>query len=602
MNGSRKRQVEWVERHERGENLRHQHPSQEVGSRVFPVTNQAPMQQQMYPFVPPQQQHPSDYVQGQAPFVLASRTNDSTYNGTAFPMGLSGTVGPSRISTAIPQQPKSANQIVPPTGIPFDNGEFAQTVPGYYPQAQLSRKSAEVKTFVQAYNTGPGAPANMQTPHDAKHSTGNTGFPGPYPTGTQGPIYTAGMNTSPNPETTDENFNHQRSIDEEATNNGTQIHAPGGNMMTAALRFQNLRKYHSDRAILRLHEFINTINQSGPKMADSEYWRKKMNEMFVPRATLRYTKKVNSEYKYFEIAALMMPMMWVALSTLDVRRIEIVMMQLRADTLSNGNVFFHTPALTFSYHYSDGSQITYHAHMKGSFSPALKLEWLDVLVHKFTPGLSWNSMEKMLRTRPETVVKLSQRLLEAKENDVKIAEEGKDAEQKQDATIHNTIKELQSNFKVFRNISDQGIHEGMMRVLQVGDVMSALTDVYLYQKDRNIKSPLESLSLYVKDTKDGANSSSMTENIDGRTSVENSDTFKTERLAAGSDPMAMGNASPACSPRDVKGMRSGSVESVPAVRRRRSNKAVSRSAKTPSDSTPSQDDRNGIPGTKKIKF
>lgn len=85
-------------------------------------------------------------------------------------------------------------------------------------------------------------------------------------------------------------------------------------------------------------------------------------------------------------------------------------------------------------------------------------------------------------------------------------------------------------------------------------------------------------------------------------SVENSDTFKTERLAAGSDSMAMGNASPACSPRDVKGMKSGSVESVPAVRRRRSNKAVSRSAKTPSDSTPSHDDRNGIPGTKKIKF
>lgn len=636
MDGSSKRQFERSEHLEPGENPGHRQPSQESGSRVFPATSQLPMQPPMYPFIPQQQQqqqqqhiqqqqhmrqhiqqqqqhaqHPQapDYMQGQNPFVLASQVSNSPYSATPFPMGLNGSLGPSPIPTALPQQVKGSNLTVPPTGaqtpqqgyLPsaqFDNEEFPQELSAYYQQAQINRKSPDLDAFSKPYNPNYVAPySDLQ---GVRHPAGITGHSGQYHMGSHGQNHAPGSHNSPNApnlDAGDERLNNQRLTEEGNMHASGQNQAIASNFMAAALRFQNLRKYHSDRAVMRLHEFINTINQSGPRMSDSGYWRKTMNDMFTPRATLRYTKKIGTEYKFFEIAALMMPMMWVALGSLDVQRIEIVLMQLRADTLSNGNVFFHTPALTFSYHYSDGSQITYHAHMKGSFCPALKLEWLDILVHKFTPGMSWNSMERALTSKPEALLKLAQKLIQEKDYDQKVVEDGKDVEHRRNFAMQSTMKEMRSNFTVFRNISDQGVHEGMMRVLQVGDVMSALTDVYLYQRDNNIESPLDSLSLYVKDTRDGATPNGTVEQNGQGPNQENHDSHRSRM-----PPMA--NASPACSPRDMKGTRSGSTESLPAVKRRRSNKAVSKSAKTPSDSGPSSEDRNGsgIPGTKKIKF
>lgn len=587
MDNSRKRNFERQEQSEHNGNSGYQQPTQESGSRVFRATNQIPFQNAMYTFVPRQEQQTSGYGQAHNPFVMGSQTSDNSYNGS-YQMAASRAMNHSPSPTAIPHQPKRTSQTTP-------SAEYMQAMSSYYPQAQFPQ-ATDMGAFSRAYSPVLSAPVNgMQAPLGPRQPAG---VPGYHLMGKQASGFAQGLSNSPDPsnvENHDENIENQTSIKEERTDTGVQIQAPQSNFMTAALRFQYLRKYHSDRALLQLHEFIDKINRSAPHLSDTNFWRKTMNDMFTPRATLRYTRKMNSECKFFEISALMMPMMWVALSTLDISKIEIMTTQVKADTLSNGSVFFHCPSLTFSYNYSDGSQITYHAHMKGSFNTALKLEWLDVLVHKFTPGLSWNSMEKVLKTRPETLLKLSQKLIQAKEGNAKSNEGGRDIKSEQDLDIQETLKDVRSSFTVFKNITDEGIHEGMMRVLQVGDVMSALTDVYLYQKEKKIKSPLESLNLYVKNLKEGASSGNAAE--DDRNAKDNYETKKSKTSHSPNDQMAPTNASPACSPRDTKGVKTGGTEAVPPIRRKRSTKAVSRAGRTPSD-----EDRNSIPGTKKIKF
>ncbi|CAI4304947.1 AIS_collapsed_G0006700.mRNA.1.CDS.1 [Saccharomyces cerevisiae] len=75
---------------------------------------------------------------------------------------------------------------------------------------------------------------------------------------------------------------------------------------------------------------------------------------------------------------------------------EMKVLQLKTQVLSNSTIFFNCPRVTFVYYYPDGSYITHFAQMKGAFDLDLKINWLDISMHSFVPNIEWNAVERLL--------------------------------------------------------------------------------------------------------------------------------------------------------------------------------------------------------------
>lgn len=287
-------------------------------------------------------------------------------------------------------------------------------------------------------------------------------------------------------------------------------------------------------AILRFHDMINMINNSVGHISKLEYWQNFVHEMFTPNASLRYSKSSTIDFRQFDFLISLVPLLFVTLWKLGVVRIEVSPQQLKSEVLSNGCIFISCPRATFTYHYPDGSYITHFVQFKGIFTPGLKLEFGDLCMHSFVPGIEWNSLERLLSNQDasfEIFQKLSQLNNDNSNKDDKSNESiniptpnntnssksnantpstnpnhgdgmnkpGIDGENDKNIPPNfNAITQLRSYFSVFRNVSVFGSQEGLMRVMQVSTVMSALKNLRVYQKTHNINSPLEALNSYVQ--------------------------------------------------------------------------------------------------------
>lgn len=297
-----------------------------------------------------------------------------------------------------------------------------------------------------------------------------------------------------------------------------------------------VRKYLSNMAAIKFHEMIDMINMSAGRITQTNYWQRCMNLFFSSDAILRYSKTSSSEIRQFDFLVPLIPLIFVTLGRLGVVRIEIIALQLKTELLSNGSVFFDCPRCTFTYHYPDGSYITHFIQLKGLFNSNLKIEWGDLYMHSFVPGIEWNSLERLVSNN-FTCFDIFQKLsnppdvdsktgikneLQNQQNDfitlnssehqnfnktnpVKSEPNPESFSNNEGASIPNNlppnfaaITQLRSYFNVFRNVSVFGSQEGLMRVMQVSTVMSSLKHLRMYQKLHNIDSPLIALKEYVK--------------------------------------------------------------------------------------------------------
>lgn len=64
------------------------------------------------------------------------------------------------------------------------------------------------------------------------------------------------------------------------------------------------------------------------------------------------------------------------------------------------------------------------------------------------------------------------------------------------------ITKFRSNFEVFRNVSIYGTHDDIMRVMQIGNVVSAMKNIQEYQRLHNIVSPIEAFMKTAKEFKE----------------------------------------------------------------------------------------------------
>ncbi|QLQ79403.1 hypothetical protein HG537_0C00500 [Torulaspora globosa] len=531
---------------------------------MFTGQNTMPMQPAVYHYAG--QQH---MAQMQPAFSMGN----GSYNAVPISGTMSGSTGPSGFQ-GVPQP-----GMVPGSQFePVEQNRFAAHYSGPLPN--------------QAY-AGFMAPGNSSVASaDARAATG---YPGQYPADFVTQTY-VGAN--------DENVNKRRSSQEDETQSGRRIPMSGQSPMTAqspmvpTLRFEYLRKYQSEQALLQLYGFMDAINLAGPLIHDLGFWRKITDYYFSPRASVRHTRKLGTDYRLFEIAMPMLPIMWVTLSAMDVQKIEVSMSQTRTEVLSNGDIVFNTPALKFTYYYSDGSYVTNHSQLRGCFNASLKIQWLDVFMYKFSPGIEWSCLEAVL-ARPNLRLRNILKSAETSGLDERTNNNRSVNEKRED---QNDLNELRSNISVFKSIPGQGLHERLLRMFQVSDVMSALSDLCVYQRDQKIKSPLEALDLFVKQNR-GESIPTSAENINGLHSADSGEMARGKNFPAKEDQVSVGSTPTACSPKDTRGSRPATNENGPQPKRSRSSK-VSRASKSSSSSTPTSEsfDCNGIPGTKKIKF
>lgn len=589
---------------------------------IYQTQHQKPLQQYSYPIVQPQQV--PNYIQGTSPYILGNQMGAS-FGGIPFnSYGLKTSASCSPLLPAAQQHQRKMGPTNSQT-----NRQSSQQGQAYSTQAAPQSESVEPNLSIPSpYLKGPSnlrSTTPFSLPSNPRMSTYTSGesppnestgtlndadggfiFGAPYPIA----AYPGSLLASPyvpnftahadNPSKKNQKSNRNGEVDDTREAYKQQP-------ISKSLRSYCIRKFRSDRAIFRLHELVNMINLSEGKLGDLPYWKERVNYMFTPYGNLRYTKKCGTDFRYFEISVPMMPMMWVALGTIEVQRIELITPQLRAQVLSNGTILFHSPSLTFSYHYPDGSYITHHAQMKGSFDSALRIQWLDVCVYRSVPGMEWNSVEKLLSKQSHKIFEKLSKPGESDEMQNEKKNSGSDLKSgdTERPTNIEAMKELRSHITVFKNISQFAAHEGIMRVFQVCDVMSALTDLLIYQKQNAIISPLDALSSYVKTKKEEGNSNDIPEATTGTPTIpQEAATRNNKSILVKKEGTHTNNASTACSPREPRGDKSNIQEKGTSAKRRRSGKSSGRSTRDSSTSTPSFEnvERNGIPGTKKIRF
>lgn len=249
-----------------------------------------------------------------------------------------------------------------------------------------------------------------------------------------------------------------------------------------------LRQFLAQTAALRFHEMIDMINLSAGRITSLEYWQRCMAQVFAPDAVIRYSKTSSStEVRRFDFLVPLVPVLFVTLGRLGVVRIAVLSQELRTQLLSNGSIFFDCPRCTFTYHYPDGSYITHFVQLQGIFNSQMRIEWGDLHMHSFVPGVEWNALERLVRSDS------SLQLFPQTDN-------GSDGNN--NSNNHNdTLAKLRSHFSVFRNVSVFGSQEGLMRVMQVSTVMSSLRNIWMYQRLHGVKSPLRAMHMFVDENK-----------------------------------------------------------------------------------------------------
>ena len=313
------------------------------------------------------------------------------------------------------------------------------------------------------------------------------------------------------------NVNHLRSatINNENTNNSMPFAGgPGMNYyrskpapLVSPLMSYSSRKYLADMATLTVYDLINRINISAGKISSIEYWQNFINDAFSSTAIFKYSKRSESDFRQFDFLAPLVPIIFVSLGKLGVVRIEMILQQLKSQVLSNGTIFFNSPRATISYHYPDGSYITHFVQLKGMFNSQFKIEWSDLCMHSFVPGIEWNSFERLIsdeKASYEIFQKLTANRGRKRSRSKITKSNEKGTNELEDTNVthefppnFDAITKLRSYFSVFRNVSVFGTQEGLMRIMQVSTFMSSLRDLKVFQKINGIKSPLEALNAFV---------------------------------------------------------------------------------------------------------
>lgn len=245
------------------------------------------------------------------------------------------------------------------------------------------------------------------------------------------------------------------------------------------------RRQMSNVEVLKVLDFCELVGVRSESTKNILYWKKIITEYFSEAGVLRYSVKSGVDHRQFEFSVPIIPRFFFSIIQSGVLRIEIQPGMLRTQMLANGTTYIESLRCCFTHHYNDGSYVNIYGTMKGVFNQSLKFEWLDFQTHVFIPGVEWPSLEKVLSDETKMKEMLSVYSDETKD------ESGSTTKQQQ------ILQKFRSNYQVFHSMSNFGLQESVMRVMQVSDVMAHLRSLMLFSISSNSCGPLQALDDFV---------------------------------------------------------------------------------------------------------
>ncbi|ESW98717.1 hypothetical protein KL918_001892 [Ogataea parapolymorpha] len=226
----------------------------------------------------------------------------------------------------------------------------------------------------------------------------------------------------------------------------------------------DIKKNIANIAIIRLFELTEKLCVR----ADSEnleYWRRVMEEYFSESAMATLTLKHGNEGRFYTFTFSLFARIIYTIALSGVGFFEISHNLIRANVLPNGSTHLECSRLILRNWYLDGSYVTLYGVTKIQFSRQLKIEKIDISIYRTSAGLELGTIDKFL----------------AKNEFI-------------------DSKSIRQNFSAFKGLSNFGLQENVMRVMQVGDVMTLVKPLMHFHALSRSNSPIASLEAFNKST------------------------------------------------------------------------------------------------------
>ncbi|CCH41836.1 hypothetical protein BN7_1375 [Wickerhamomyces ciferrii] len=272
--------------------------------------------------------------------------------------------------------------------------------------------------------------------------------------------------------------------------NNIQNSNPAAALNPSMMNVINFRRQMSNLATLKFLDFCELIGVRTDSNKNILYWRKIITDYFSEIGVLRYSVKSGVDSRQFEFSVPIIPRFFFSIIQSGVTRMDIQPDLLRTQVLANGTTYLESSRCCFTHYYSDGSYVNIHGNIRGILNQNLKLDYLDFQTHVFIPGVEWPSLEKILSD-------------EQKVKDIFLNQENNKKADNPEARRLQLLTKFRSNYKVFHSMSNFGLQESVMRVMQVSDVMAHLKSLMLFSiTSEDPTGPLNSLDAFVNQSKD----------------------------------------------------------------------------------------------------
>ncbi|XDT24059.1 LIM-domain binding protein [Nakaseomyces glabratus] len=268
--------------------------------------------------------------------------------------------------------------------------------------------------------------------------------------------------------------------------------------------FHLFDRYVSNMAALKLYRITDMFNETAGQMDHPEHWFHFSSITFIPNAKIKYSKVGGPDdgSVYFEPSLL--PMIGKTLATNNVIRIQITVKNIESRLLRDFYVYTEM-IVSIESTYSDSSSITVIANMRLFMNKYFKIEWADIKPQAFIPNVGWQAIEEVLYKNP-SMINTFRSLSRDDNSNANFNSIGanmmNDYSSQNNAEKFEAITKFRSNFEVFRNVSIYGTHDDIMRVMQIGNVVSAMKNIQEYQRLHNIVSPIEAFMKTAKEFKE----------------------------------------------------------------------------------------------------
>lgn len=273
-----------------------------------------------------------------------------------------------------------------------------------------------------------------------------------------------------------------------------------------ALNSYTVRKSLAEKAIVRWYELVAQFNEISRTMSDPVVWEEYVSKAFSEDVNIRISEQFDGEGENtcFEFCFPMLCVIWDALRRCGQKGLEIKPTRPRAQALSNGSIVIEDPGCCFTSQWRGGSRLERKFDLKASLDLSFVVQWVD-LKYIDRAVADWYALGEVIQASlfdSQMVSRMAQlvRLAQTAGGLSQVTPQSEvEALSSPSPSSSNeaAIKELNSHMKAFSHLSDTSSHQLARKTFQMADVMSSLKDLLVYQKEKQIASPLETLDHYV---------------------------------------------------------------------------------------------------------